>query len=62
MKRRIAAIIGGAAATAGIPFGMGWYNWRILLGAAVAGAIGGLFGINVAKRVREYLPKRKVGP
>jgi len=59
MKRRIGSALGGAIATAAIPAGMGVLNPKVLAGAAVLGAVGGLFGVNVAQRVRRMLPQKK---
>jgi len=59
VKKRIASALGGAVATAALPVGIGMYDWRVLAGAAALGAVGGFFGVNVASKVKQYLPKKQ---
>jgi len=49
----------GAVSTAAIPASFGIVDWRILAGAAGAGAIAGLFGIPLANKIKSKLPVRK---
>lgn len=59
LKWRMSHAAGGSVATAAIPLGAGCYDWRIVAGAAVAGAVGGLLGVNVAAMAKKMLAKRK---
>lgn len=59
MKRRLASAAGGAIATAAIPAGMGVLSPKVLAWCAVAGGVGGLFGVNVAQRIKRALPQKK---
>lgn len=52
-KRQIGSAIGGAAATAAIPASLGFMNPKVLAGAAVLGAVGGFFGVDVAGKIRK---------
>jgi hypothetical protein len=59
MKKHLLHFATGAVSTAMLPVGAGLYDWRIISGAAVAGGVCGLFGINLAGRIRRYAAKRK---
>lgn len=59
MKRRIASTLGGAVATAALPPSVGILDWRVIAGAAAVGAVGGLFGVNVAGWARRQWAARK---
>lgn len=54
-----AKFVGGAIGTAAIPATMGVYDWRIILGAAAVGGLGGLFGVDVAQVVKRKMAKVK---
>lgn len=60
MKKQISQAVGGAVATATIPASFGVVDWRILAGAAALGALGGLFGFDVAKNIKGRFAKPKV--
>jgi hypothetical protein len=62
LKKRLASALGGAVATAAIPFSYGVVDYRVLAGSAALGAIGGLCGVNVAGMARRYAAKRKAPP
>jgi hypothetical protein len=59
MKKRIASTLGGAVATGSLPMSVGCMDWRVIAGAAAVGAVGGLFGVNVAGRARRAWVARK---
>lgn len=59
MKARIAKVAGGAVATAMIPPSFGVMDWRIIAGAAGAGAVAGFFGIDLAKFAKAKMADRK---
>lgn len=59
MKRKIGSFLTGAVATGALPPSVGLYDWRIIAGAAAAGGVAGLFGINLAARVKRYMAARK---
>lgn len=58
MQKRLGSALAGAVATAALPASAGMYDWRVLCGAAVAGAIGGWFGVDVAGRVKRAMPRK----
>jgi len=58
MKRRIASTL-ARVATGSLPPSLGCMDWRVIAGAAAVGAVGGLFGINVAGWARRQWAARK---
>lgn len=54
-----AKFAGGAVGTAAIPVSLGLYDWRVIAAAAAVGGLGGLFGIDVAKKIKAKMPARK---
>jgi ABC-type uncharacterized transport system permease subunit len=59
IKKRIASALGGAVATGVIPLGYGCWDYRVIVGCAVAGGIGGFLHVNVAARIKRMLPRKK---
>jgi hypothetical protein len=57
-KRRSAYAVSMAVATAAIPASMGVYKWEVLAGAAVLGAVGGAFGVNVPQLIKGAVTKK----
>ncbi|HBA72199.1 MAG TPA: hypothetical protein DCZ63_08445 [Geobacter sp.] len=57
-KTKVASAASGAAGMAAIPVGMGVYDWRVLAGAAAAGAVAGWFGVDLAKHIKTKLPAK----
>lgn len=62
MKKQVGSFLTGAVATAALPPSVGLYDWRIIAGAAAAGGVAGLFGINLSQRVKRYAAARKASP
>lgn len=58
-QTKAASAVSGAVGMAAIPAGMGMYDWRVLAGAAAAGAVAGWFGVDLAKNIKAKLPKGK---
>lgn len=56
--KKASAFVGGAVATAAIPFSNGVMDWRILAAAALLGGVGGMCGVNVPSLVKKYTAKR----
>jgi len=59
MQKRLGSALAGAVATATIPAGFGVIDWKVLAGAAAAGAVGGFFGIDVAGVIKKRLPSNR---
>lgn len=62
MKKHLIRFVTGATATAVLPPSVGIYDWKIIAGAAAAGGVCGLCGINLSQRVKRYAAARKTPP
>jgi uncharacterized membrane protein YfcA len=58
MKKHIVRFVTGAASAAVIPPSVGIMDWRIIAGAAAAGGVCGLFGVNLAQRVKNAATRK----
>lgn len=58
IKKRVTGLIAGAAATAAIPAGFGLLNWKVLAASAAIGGLGGFFGLDVARILRQKIPRK----
>lgn len=62
MRKKAGLALGGAVATGSLPPSVGCMDWRVIAGAAAVGAVGGLFGVNVAGWARRAYAARKQPP
>ena len=57
-KTKAASAVSGATGMAVIPPAMGIYDWRIIAGAAAAGAVAGWFGVDLGKTLKAKMAKK----